>query len=234
MQEGGKVFIIANHKIADILSKTINIEAIALPPYSKLDTPVNAHADMLVSVLEDKIFMYKDYYLKNREALNKIDKNKLTLTEHNCSKEYPGDVALNALIIGKKMFCNIKHIAKELLDYATICNYKIIDVKQGYSCCSTLAIDENHAITSDKGMYNALKKENVETLLIDNENITLDGYNCGFIGGSGGIISNKVLFFGDIRTLDDYAKIKDFIGNLNKDILTIFPGGVSDFGTFFV
>lgn len=224
--------IFVNYKISEQLSELINEKVIPLPRYERLDLPVNSHADMLLSVIDDKVFIYKDYFEQNREAFEVINDYNVVLCNHNCSKIYPNDVGLNVLIMGKKMFCNSKFVAKELLEYAIEKGYKVVDVKQGYSCCSTLSLDDTHAITTDRGMYNALQKENVSVLLISSEGITLDGYNCGFIGGSGGVIGNKVVFFGDIKNHIDYTKIKHYLDEINFEILSLFPGGVYDFGGF--
>lgn len=224
--------VFVNHKIASQLSKLIDDIVIPLPSYEKLDLPVNSHADMLMSVIDDRVFVYKDYYEQNREVFDSIKDHTIVQSSHVCNKNYPNDIGLNVLVMGKKIFCNSKFVAKELLDFAVKKDYKIIDVKQGYSCCSALSLDGTHAITTDYGMYKALQKEAVSALLISSDEITLDGYNCGFIGGSGGIIKNKVIFFGDIKNHKDYVKIKCYLDELNFEILSLFPGGVSDFGGF--
>ncbi|MBQ7760661.1 MAG: hypothetical protein IJ400_01280 [Clostridia bacterium] len=226
------MIILVNYKIAKQLSEFVDDKVIALPPYSNLDSPVNSHADMLVSVLDNTIFIYKDYYEQNREVFDSIKKYNIIPCEHKCKRDYPNDIGLNVLIMGKKIFCNSKFVAGELLEYAKNNNYKIIDVKQGYSCCSTLAINENHAITSDIGMYKSLVHENISTLLITNNGISLEGYNCGFIGGSGGILNNSVIFFGNIKKHIDFPKIEQLIKGNDMAILSIFPDGVSDFGGF--
>ncbi len=226
------MIILVNYKIAKQLSQYIDATIIPLPAYEKLDLPVNSHADMLVSVIDDKIFLYKDYYEENREVFDKIDGYQIIPCNHQCKKDYPNDIGLNVLIMGKRIFCNSKYVAKELLEYALANDYKLIDVKQGYSCCSTLPIDENNAITSDLGMYRALLSENVSTLLIESKDILLEGYNCGFVGGSGGILNKSAIFFGDIQRHTDFTKIERFLKERKMTYFSILPDGVSDFGGF--
>ena len=43
---------------------------------------------------------------------------------------------------------------------------KFVDVKQGYTKCSTLIADENSVITSDKGLYRVYEKNGVEYILV--------------------------------------------------------------------
>lgn len=216
--------------IALNFEKETNIKAIALPKYQKLDTPVSSHADMLACVLKDHIFLYNDYYSKNKELFNLIKGYKIVLVEKECQKEYPNDIGLNVLIIGNKIFCNIDHTAKEILKFAKDNGYEIFNVKQGYSACSTLVIDEKTAITGDKGMYKVLTKNRINTLLISPIQIKLSGYNHGFIGGSVGVCNNKAYFFGDVNTLFDGEKIINFIENSKCEVVSLSKNQLSDFG----
>lgn len=224
------MLVLINKNIAKRFSKVTGIESIELKEYSKLDIPVSCHADMLLSVIEKTIFCYKDYYEENSDIFDRIKGYNVVKSLHKCSSKYPYDIGLNVLVIGKRIFCKKDFTASEILDYATDKDYKIIDVNQGYSCCSTLVIDENSAITSDKGIYNALKEEGVDALLVSTNRIKLEGYNCGFIGGSGCILDNKVYFFGDISKFDNFDEILAWLDNKKYKVFSIIQGDVSDFG----
>ena len=71
---------------------------------------------------------------------------------------------------------------------------------------------EKVIITNDTGIYNTLKNEDFDILLLPFGDIELSGFNYGFIGGVGGMISdNSMAFFG---SLDNYAfgnEIKKFL-----------------------
>ena len=223
--------VLINEAYADEFSRFTNIECIPLPSYERLDLPVSCHADMLFCVIEDTLFCYKDYVKLN--ALEKIiaDTGKrIIYVDHVCEKSYPNDIGLNALVMGKTLFCNSKHTAKELIEFARSRGYKIIDVKQGYSSCSTLVIDENNAITSDKGMYKAIKEQGKNVLYISNSDIVLEGYNCGFIGGATAVIDKKVFFLGDFKTIRQAASIEQMISDCNGTVFSILSGRVYDFG----
>ena len=98
----------------------------------------------------------------------------------------------------------------KILDYCK--NKKTINVKQGYTKCSILPVKEKAIITNDKGIYNTLKNENFDVLLLPFGDIELSGFNYGFIGGVGGMISdNSMAFFG---SLDNYIfgnEVKNFL-----------------------
>ncbi len=220
-----------SYEIAEKFTSETGIKSIALPSYDRLDMPVCSHADMLICKIDNKIFCYNDYYFNNKGVFSSLEnKYEIVRVQKPCMKKYPEDIALNVLVIGKRLFCNEKHTASEIKEYAKENGYKIINVSQGYSACSTLVIDDSHAITADKGIYKALLNEKIDTLLISNDKITLNGYNCGFVGGSGGVFNKTAYFFGDISTLDDFEKIKAFLEGNNCNIFCISLTDVYDFG----
>ena len=108
------------------------------------------------------------------------------------------------------MIHNLKFTDKKILDYCK--DKKNIHVKQGYTKCSILPVQEKAIITNDKGIYNTLKNENFDVLLLPFGDIELSGFNYGFIGGVGGMISdNSMAFFG---SLDNYIfgnEVKNFL-----------------------
>ena len=222
---------LVNYLVAEKFKEKTGIDVISLPKYTRLDTPVSAHADMLLSVIDNYIFIYEEYYEANKVLFLSLEgKYKIVKIKQECKREYPGDIALNVLVIGKKIFCKVKNVAAEIISYAKENGYKLINISQGYSACSTLVINENTAITGDKGVYNALIKEKVKTLLISAENIKLDGYNHGFIGGCGVVLDNKLYLLGEIKYIPDCDKIVELLNEENCTCFEILTGDVCDFG----
>ncbi|MBQ7353050.1 MAG: hypothetical protein IJW54_03485 [Clostridia bacterium] len=222
--------ILVNDKIAEKIESITGVKTLGLKPYDKLDKPICSHADMLICIIDKTIFCYSDYYEKNIDVFAKITGYNIIKSNQQCKAIYPYDIGLNVLVIGKRIFCKKAYVVKEILDYAEINHYKIINVNQGYSCCSTLAIDENSAITSDKGMFDALVSEGIDTLLVSNCDIKLEGYNCGFVGGSGYIFDKTLYFFGSIDNLREKSEVKQWLRKRNYKLISIFMGDVSDFG----
>jgi len=222
-----------NYEIADAFYNATGLDVIPLKPYSKLDLPVSAHADMLFCLLDKTIFCYEDY-VKENNIYNTLKDSGLNVifVSNECKKNYPYDISLNVLVMGKTLFCNIKHTAVEIVDYANNNGYKIVNIKQGYSACSTLVVDENNAITSDTGVASAIEKEGKKALLVDNSDIILKGYNCGFIGGASGVHGKKICIFGEPDYLSCKNKIEEIINDCNKTIFSILAGRVYDFGGF--
>lgn len=228
------MIILASELVSKELSLLLNMNVLPIRHFDDLDEPVSTHADMLLFVIDKTVFCYKRFYDTNKELFQQLENigYSIICIEKRCRKKYPDDVALNVLAIGKKIFCKIDSVAEEIVNYANKHNFEIINVNQGYSACSTLALNERAAITSDVGIKKALEKEGIRVLLVDNENIKLPGYNYGFIGGATGVICNEVIFFGNVKSLKNYEEITSFIKSQNMQYKEISLEGVYDFGGF--
>ena len=224
--------IFASHLVSNDLEIGSGVEVLPLLPYSKLDTFVATHADMLISVIDNKIFCYGEYYNNNKEIFDEASElgYDVIKVSKECSEKYPNDIGLNVLIMGKHIFASLKNTATEILEYAKEKGYILVNVNQGYSGCSTLALTENDAITADKGIYDAIISSGKNATLISDKGIKLEGYNCGFIGGASCVINNCVYFFGNIKNHPDYSKIHEKIQSLNMHEKSISCGDVCDFG----
>jgi hypothetical protein len=128
----------------------------------------------------------------------------------NTGKTYPYEIAYNAALVGKFLFCYKKYTEKLILEQAEKKGITVIDIKQGYAKCSVAYVSENALITGDKQIYRAALDNGLDNLLVTNEGVMLDGYKNGFIGGASVKIGNKLCFTGDISVHRDYEKIKEF------------------------
>lgn len=220
-----------NFEFCNRFAQAIGVEGISLYPYNRLDAPVSCHADMLFCVIGDTVFCYKDY-VEEFDLLNVLENSgkKIIFVKKQCSKNYPDDVSLNVLVVGKKLFCNKKYVAVEIIEFAEKNNYKIIDVKQGYAACSTLILDKGYAITSDNGMAKALKAEGVSVFPFPNDNIVLQGYNCGFVGGASAVIGDKVFLSGTQKCYERICGFLDFIESAGYFIEFVPCDKIYDFG----
>lgn len=143
--------------------------------------------------------------------------------EGKLSDKYPGDVLLNVASLGNTLILNPSTCAKEILDYAYQEGMNIIKVKQGYTKCSTLIVNDHAIITEDEGIYKAVLDSNlnIDALLIKKGYVNLSGYDYGFIGGASVVIDKNVFFFGAIQKHPDYDKIKLFLDGQGKNIIQL-------------
>ena len=154
--------------------------------------------------------------------------------------QYPADVLYNAVVTERFMICNIKTVCKDIID-ATKYIYpdiKIINVKQGYTKCNMVVLDDSHFITEDAGIAKAIADlaekehlEGLECLLVRPGYVKLPGYDRGFIGGASGRIGNDIWFNGDISQHPDFDRIKAFIDKCGLGLRYLPGAELTDIGS---
>lgn len=190
--------------------KKLNYDVIKIPKDNNLYEAINGHTDIQLNILnKNTIIINKNINLSFKELLKTKNINFIE-SDSTLSSKYPSNISLNAYITDNYLVHNLKFTDKKILDYCK--NKKTINVNQGYTKCSILPLREKVIITNDTGIYNTLKNEGFDILLLPFGDIELSGFNYGFIGGVGGMISNdSMAFFG---SLDNYAfgnEVKKFL-----------------------
>lgn len=229
LPESNTVVIIADKKSEKYL-EGINF----IPSYECkfITKQVNTHPDMTFCHMGDKIAVVeKESYTYYK---NKIEKYgfKIICGSNALSEAYPNDIAFNCVILNGMLFHKINYTDKQILEEAKKMNLKLINVRQGYTKCSTLIINETSVITGDPGLYKTYTENGIDCLLISNSGIKLEGFENGFIGGSGGLLSSdKLAFFGNIKLHPQYNEIKAFCDRRGVKIIILGDGEVTDFGS---
>lgn len=208
--------IIVDYRVSseesDNLSK-LGYEVLKCPPSKNLYQAVCGHPDMLMHIIDSSnIIVHRDMQEDFIETLKSFN---ITVIKSSSSLKdsYPFDIILNSLSISNLFVHYLDYSDKILLDIMKK-SKKLINVKQGYTKCSTAVVSENAVITSDKGIAKALYNENIDVLLLPPGDIELPGLNYGFIGGTCGLIEKNLLaFFGN---LDCYAYGKEVMRFLKK------------------
>lgn len=182
-------------------------------PSKRLGEAVCAHPDMLMLVYKNRIITSAAYcdeapyvFTDIREACPSIE---IEFVDEEQRPDYPHDAIFNALICKKRMFCRAQTVAMALKSLAVREGLKLIPVKQGYPACTVLMLNEESAITADRGMSRALRSEGIEVTEISDGDILLPPHKYGFIGGAAGVYGNKVFFLGSLDTHRDCEIIKD-------------------------
>lgn len=171
------------------------IRCVAIPKNARLAPAVSTHPDMLCFILPNGkgIVTEREYYLENTELFEGLG-SAVFSDGVALAAEYPSDIALNALLMNGVLYSKTRHTAAQIVKSAERC----VEVKQGYSACSVLKLNERAAITADKGLAAAMRENGVRVLLIEAGYILLEGYGYGFIGGASACDGERVWFFGDI------------------------------------
>ncbi|WP_027626868.1 DUF6873 family GME fold protein [Clostridium lundense] len=203
------------------------------PPSNHLYEAVCGHPDMLMHIIDNEnVIVHQDMNLDFINILKSLNYNVL-LSSNKLIDKYPYDIILNAVNFKNCFMHNIKYTDKTLLKKI---NYKkIINVKQGYTKCSTAIIKDTGIITSDNAIASIMKEENIDVLLLPPGDIILPGLNYGFIGGCCGMIDENIIaFYGNLKY---YAYGKEVMNFLYKhDVKPIFlhDGKLIDRGSIFV
>jgi len=203
--------------------KHLDIEPLTVPRTQLVDKPISGHPDIQVFLHRSTAFVHPD-----------IDKNFLNRLGNYCdikigitrlSDKYPGDIAYNIAATEKSAFHKKDSADLIIKDYLEKNDISIIEVKQGYSKCSTLIINEKSIITSDNSINNEALKNGFDSLLISPGYIALPGYKYGFIGGASGKFNNSIILTGRIDHHPDRDKIYSFIetAGCNVKLLTDEP-----------
>ena len=208
-----------------------------LPPHPNLPEPVASHPDMLLFFSKNAIFCTKSYYEIATHELDEISSvygAPVRLIEKEYKSEYPHDVLLNALPLGKHLFCNTKTVAEELL----ASDFVPCHVNQGYTKCSALPIGEKALITSDASIAACARKNGVDVLEIQAGHISLSGYDYGFIGGCASYAPRSgvdaMFFCGDASWHPDHKKIIHFCQSYGYSVIGLSNSALCDVGTIFM
>ncbi len=223
----------ANDFIINGLSDN-GFNVLLLPADNRLAPPVASHADMLLLTIDNNVFCNKDYYEKNGDIFKLIREYGYNIVslDFEVSNAYPYDVALNQAIIGNHVIGRKESAAVGALEYALAHQYTYHNVNQGYAKCSTLILNEKAIISADAGIISLAKTLGVNALKIENgvSEITLDGYDYGFIGGASAIYCDKVFFFGNLNLHSNARQIADHCMSNGLFPISLGEEGLCDVG----
>ncbi|MEG3030084.1 MAG: hypothetical protein RR827_06755 [Oscillospiraceae bacterium] len=185
----------------------LGYNCIATIPSDKVSPQIATHADVLYLKIDDKNILISSCQCENIPILQ--GKGLCVNAIDSLKPGYQSECGLNVIKIQNTLIYNPKTAIKcDLFNNVT---HKI-PIKQGYTKCSTIVIDEKAYITEDKGVYNSMVKNGKDCLLLSKGSVRLDGYEYGFIGGAGIMLENRVLFFcGDVMQHPQKDNILQFL-----------------------
>lgn len=198
------------------LSKYFNVKK--LPLSDDVYEEISGHSDIFYCSMNDYIIMAPN---------SRIKENSFKVGQEKVEKKYPKDVLYNVCQIGNKI------VGSKYSDKSIKPN---IIVNQGYVKCSIAVTSNDSCITIDKGIAQILRKNNIDTLYIEESNIKLlkkdksiSNMN-GFIGGASLIFDNKFLLFGDSNNLDNKEKILEHLHKYKLELIDFKGLDIYDYG----
>lgn len=195
-----------------------------LPPFARLQSGVASHADMLLFPTDGGLIVHGEYFEANKALFDGVN---VITAEGKAAPDYPNDILLNALDAGERRLLSLT----ERTDGRIKALYTThIRVRQGYTRCSCAKVG-NGFITSDRGIYAALRSNDVPSLLIRPGYVRLPGYDTGFIGGASVWLSGaETAFFGDVTRHPDYAEMAAFAQDMGAALVPLSDGELTDIG----
>lgn len=191
-----------------------------------LSGPVRHHADMILTVFDGKLFCHKSYYKANKAALDKIAAfGGLDVIASDCARgeKYPLDVAFNTLIAGNKLICKKDSVCPQLAEY------DVINTNQGYAGCTALYAADT-VITADPATTATCQMAGIPVYRISGKDISLPGYDTGFIGGACGVCEDTVYIYGDPKASQSGLELAEFCNSKGLSLVSLFDGPVTDIG----
>ncbi|MFD3156114.1 DUF6873 family GME fold protein [Haloimpatiens sp. FM7330] len=228
-----KNFVIVDSRI-DMIEKNsllkLGYKVLYCPICSNLYDAVCGHPDMLIHIIDNKnIMVHKDMDISFTNKLKLLGYN-ILYSNYSLQSKYPKDISLNAVNLKHIFMHYIMHTDPILLQYMN--NKKILNVNQGYTKCSTAIVSNSAIITSDSGIYNTLKNENIDMLLLPPGDIILPGLNYGFIGGTCGLLDkNTLAFYGDLNYYTYGKEVLHFLKKHNVKPVFLRKGPLVDRGS---
>lgn len=208
-----------------------DFEIIPVPLTGKVDVQISGHPDIQMFQHEKNLFVHPDidnFFLKKAEKYVNI-----IICSTPLGRNYPEDIPYNIACVHKTAIHKKESTDKKILEYMALHNINVINTNQGYTKCSTLIVDEQNIITSDKSIQQAAEKSGINTLLITPGYIDIPGYGYGFIGGASGKFRDTIYLTGSISDHPDRDRIKHFIHSKGLKLKILSNNKIFDAGSIF-
>lgn len=218
--------------------KDLGHEVCPLPPDPELASPVSGHADLLLFFAKAAIFCTPRYFAQAQKELEMIASFAglpVRTVAQNTLPDYPGDVLLNAAVLGDRLIAHPRYAAPEIL---ALSYRELIPVRQGYAKCSVLPVGDKALITEDPSIARAAEKAGIEVLRVSQNAVKLPGYSTGFLGGAASFspyrTQKEILFCGDLDTHPDADAIRAFCARHGVAVHSLTRAPLFDVGTLFL
>ncbi len=229
--------VICDGRISPKMERTLEkygYFVIKLPRCESLPEAISSHPDSLIFRLGNIFLTTCDFGERAAYVFSDLREfsadSRIFFIDEPLGKSHPEDSRLNAISFGKNLIVNTKTISGQILEIAEKEGFFPQNVNQSYPNCSILKLNEENAITADKGIYKKLTSLGINTMLIESGGISLPPYEYGFIGGASGVDGNRVFFLGNLDLHPSADEIKEFISGLGMKAISLSDEPLSDLG----
>lgn len=225
------MLIIADHRLPATVMDNLRKMGELLPFRSenRVYEAIEGHPDIFLCSTPHGLVVSPNApeYVKKR-----LKQHRITMKTgiRDVGNEHPETVHYNAVATANFLIHNLSYTDETILQSYNSDNK--IFVKQGYTRCNLLALDKEHFITSDKGIYSALAHR-VKILYVSPEGIRLRNFDHGFIGGVAGVCQDTVYFSGNLNEFPEGERVREFIDARRLKVVELYDGPLIDGGGIF-
>jgi hypothetical protein len=160
----------------------------------------------------------------------KVGNKVIKAEKSDFSPEYPQNAAFCAVCLDRYIIHKLSITSPKILE--SVKNLTPINVRQGYTRCSSVVVDGSSVITSDEGIFKALSNlEDVDVLKVQGGGVLLPGFDTGFIGGCSGRVGNELIFNGNLEKHPDFERIRNFVTSKNVKLKYFTDYELCDIGS---
>jgi hypothetical protein len=226
-------YIIADKRMPAIAANKLSVfgEVLFLETRGITYDAISGHPDIFITQTAQKLIVAPNipiefqYILQNKNIQFQIGSKAIGST-------YPETSYYNALADDDILLHNLEYTDSVILNSCT--NLHQISVNQSYTRCNCISLGNNSYITSDKGIEKTLLFHGFEVLFINPEQIVLEGFSHGFIGGCCGIYENTMLICGNPDFIQQGNALREFVKSRGFNIHELYDGPFIDIGSLII
>lgn len=207
---------------------------ILVPKDPRFDPRIASHPDLIITIVDNSLIIDEN---ADPRIFMQLDALQVPYIRSSCAlkSRYPEDAAYNAVVTGQHLIHKLNSTNTLVLQHCIYSGMALVNVKQGYSKCSTVVVDDNHLISSDHGICRTVGNlSGIDILPIQSGFVELEGFDYGFLGGCSGVIGDTLVFHGDLSRHPDFIKIKEFARAAGKKLLYFTDFPLRDIGSILV
>jgi hypothetical protein len=191
---------------------------------------ISGHPDIFITQIDELVVMAPNAPIALKEALKK---NRIPFLKGKAklSKRFPDTVYYNAVCTADFLIHKEGHTDACILHETT--KKKYINVSQAYTRCNLMKLPDDSFITSDKGIEKSLKAQGIEVYYLYSDDVELSGQDHGFIGGTMGVLENKLYIIGSLSYYQQATALKDICSSKGLEIVELYDGPLIDGGGIF-
>ncbi len=224
------MLIIIDHKIPEAAKKKLAQfgELLELETHGITYDAISGHPDIFFCKPPEGLIVAPNTPGRIIEKLRALQLS-FQFGKNDVDIQYPGSAIYNAVVTNSFCIHNMQITDPVILTATESCVK--IDVKQGYVRCNVLALKNDHFIVSDPGIFQALRDQNLDACLVNPSDVKLPGFRHGFFGGACGVHEDKVFIIGSLSCFGDGGKIRNYLEELDYELIELYDGPLFDGGS---